>query len=113
MAYMVFCPCVLKISNHFIHFSPRNDEVNVKNDVSRDKGAWLIASKSRRPMLKNHGSARYKIIVMLRDLISREFSPSRSSFCSIGLFYREDFTDLFYPVGIFCWVEVKIQKNHT
>ena len=30
MALVVFCPWVLKISNYFIPFSPRNGELNVK-----------------------------------------------------------------------------------
>ena len=30
---MVFFTCVLKISNHFIHFSLRNSELNVKNNT--------------------------------------------------------------------------------
>ena len=54
MAQMVFWTCVLKISNHFIHFSLSNNKLNVKKkkkNLSHDKGAWLVASKSRDPCL--------------------------------------------------------------
>ena len=64
MASMIFCSCALNISNHFIHFSPRNGELSAKKKrFSRQRG------------VAHHHSQRYKITVMFRHLVSREFSP--------------------------------------
>ena len=74
MAYVVFCPCVLIISNHLIHLSPRNGDLNAKKRVSR-QGGVAYCLKISVAEIENHHSPRYKITVMFRDLISREFSP--------------------------------------
>ena len=43
MAQVVFCPCVLKILNHFRHFLPRNGELNVKKKTClATKGRGLL-----------------------------------------------------------------------
>ena len=74
MAKTVFFPCVLKISNHFIHVSPRNGELYVKKKlVSQQRGVAYCFEISR-TMLEKHGSLRYKFTIMFRDLISWEFS---------------------------------------
>ena len=44
----------------FHKFLPRNCELNVKKNVSRDKGAWLIASKFRDPCSKSMGRRNVK-----------------------------------------------------
>ena len=49
MTWVVFCTCVLKVSNFFLDFSPRNGDFGEckKKNASRNKGAW-------RSMLEKH-----------------------------------------------------------
>ena len=53
---MIFFNRFLKIFNHFIHFSSKNDKLNVKKNVSRSKAAWLNTFKHRDLCSKSTGS---------------------------------------------------------
>ena len=66
MAKVVFFTCVLKISNHFIHFSPRNGELDVKKLRVLRQRDMACCLEILRPVLEKHGSPRYKIIGMFQ-----------------------------------------------
>ena len=68
MAQVIFCTCVLKISNYFIDFSPRNGDFGkCKKNVSRNEGAW-------RSMLEKH--SRYFLRTLYKILREKKIKNS-------------------------------------